>query len=111
MESLIYRSGIEKNRPDFNEELHKSLVARYYNAENVAFDYHRKRVWMDVTQGGPGMEDNPGNVQESILRINLRYDDLAEFLKSCLSRDSESLAFYIRILRSYPQNELPLIAV
>lgn len=87
---------------EFNN-LHVALVKRYYNAANVTIDYHRKRVVMDVILDDALYNPKTINVNLPTFKANLLYSNLKDFLKSCLEKDSRSMAFYARLLASLKQ--------
>lgn len=110
IESLISRSCILGDMTSEFQELHKKIIKRHYNALDATIDYHRRRVclYVDQSDAGPGIEICE---EHGPLYVNLRFTNLQEFLFSCLDQDTKSLAFYIRLLRSYSPEEVPLIAV
>lgn len=89
---------------EFNN-LHVALVKRYYNAVNVFIDYHRKRVLMDVILDDTLYNPKTINVNLPTFKANLLYNNLKDFLKSCLEKDNRSMAFYARLLASLKQND------
>jgi len=42
---------------------------------------------------------------------NLIFENLKDFLNSCIDKDTKSIAFYARLLRSFTQKETKFCAV
>lgn len=108
MENLIALScPQEKVAPQF-QKLHVALIKKHYNAADVAIDYHRKRVIMDVVFSDQDYDPKTVNLHLPTFRMNLWYRNLCTFLKTCLNLDARSLAFYAHLLHSFEKKEMPL---
>ncbi|MEA1787577.1 hypothetical protein U1E44_15855 [Arenibacter sp. GZD96] len=110
LESLISRSCTNQKRPKFVQELHVALLKKCYNAADVTIDYHRKRVVMDIVMDDHCYDPKKVNLSLPLLRANLFYRSLADFLKSCILKDRKSLAFYAQLIQSF-KNEPTRLAV
>jgi hypothetical protein len=111
LEKLISRSCAKGPGSKKFRYLHQLLVKKHYNAADVAIDYHRKRIAMDIV-----MDDsqyNPGKVNMNLktFRANLWFRNLKDFLGSCIETDRNSLAFYAWLLRTYSKKEVTLTTV
>lgn len=111
LESLISLSCKRGKGPGKFRTLHELLVKKHYNATDVAIDYKRKRVIMDVVLSDQYYEPGKLNMNLPTLRVNLLFGNLKEFLKSCVDTDNKSLAFYAWMLRSLESKEAPLTLV
>ncbi len=111
LERLISRSCTKKAMSANFQNLHQLLVKKHYNAADVNIDYHRKRIVMEVVMDDMVYDPRKMNLEIPTLRVNLLFKNLREFLKSCISTDRESLAFYAWLLRSYTKKEVPLSLV
>ncbi len=111
LDSLITHSCKRgKGRGKFRT-LHHLLIKKHYNATDVAIDYKRKRVIMDVVLSDLNYEPGKINMNLPTLRVNLLFGNLREFLKSCVETDNKSLAFYAWMLQSYDRKEAQLTLV
>lgn len=111
IESLISRSCIPQKTPKSFQDLHVAIVKKCYNAADVSIDYHRKRVVMDIVMDDTSYDPEKPNVRLPLLRANLLFRNLSDFLKSCVQKDRNSLAFYARLMRSYETSGSALPAV
>ena len=111
IESLISRSCIPQKTPKSFQDLHVAIVKKCYNAADVSIDYHRKRVVMDIVMDDTSYDPEKPNVRLPLLRANLLFRNLSDFLKSCVQKDRNSLAFYARLMRSYQTSGSALPAV
>jgi hypothetical protein len=111
LESLISRSCKRGKRPGNFRNLHQLLVKKHYNAADVAIDYKRKRVIMEVVLNDQHYEPGKPNINLPTLRVNLMFGNLKEFLRSCIETDNNSLAFYAWVLRTYSRKEIPMTLV
>ena len=96
---------------DDYKEFHAALLKKYYNAAHVAIDYNRHRIKMDVIVNDEEFEAEKVNTVLSTMPMNLFYENLKTFLKSCLDIDIKSLAFYSRLIRFYSDKDVALLAV
>ncbi len=82
------------------EKFHRVLVQSAYNATDICIDYDRKRIYMDVKG-----EDRSGDFLvrfdqfiPTTMSVNLSYEDLSSFLKSCIVEDRKSFKEYMPFL-------------
>ncbi|MDC6350348.1 hypothetical protein PP178_02200 [Zeaxanthinibacter sp. PT1] len=108
---LIDRSCQRGNKTERDRELHQVLIKKHYNATDVKIDYHRKRVSMDIVMDDTTYNPKKVNVKLPLLHANLLFQNLREFLNSCLESDRNSLSFYAWLLRSYSGKDMPLTTV
>lgn len=83
------------------ENLHVAILKNHYNAAEVSIDYHRKRVKMDIVVDDKAYDPKKVNTNVPTLYANLLFLNLTEFLKSCIDRDSKSVAIYANLLKSF----------
>ena len=111
IESLISRSCAKGTLNKNFQNLHKLILKKHYNATDVQIDYHRKRVKMDIIMDDKMYDPQSVNIHLATFPANFFFKDLCDFLKSCLEKDSKSLAFYAGLLRSYTKNDVTLVPV
>lgn len=111
IESLIYRSCEQDKVSEAYRRLHREIVKKHFGAIDAVFDYQEKFVSLVREYELDGSEMDDESCFTQIIHSNVRYENLVNFLMSCLGSDTESLAFYMRILREFGANELPLVAV
>lgn len=111
IEQLISLSCASKTISGNFKEFHKDLVKMHYNAADASFDYHRKRVSLDIVMDDSQYDPKTVNMDLSVLKANLWFKNLKGFLKSCLGSDHKSLAFYAGLLRFYAKKDVPLVTV
>jgi len=100
IENLI--AGSTKQRePSKYENLHVAILKNHYNAAEVSIDYHRKRVKMDIVVDDKAYDPKKVNTNIPTLYANILFKNLSEFLKSCIDKDSKSLAIYAGLLKSF----------
>lgn len=68
---------------------HRSIIKKYFKAREVRIRYDEKEVIITLPS-----ENNP----DFYIPITLDYDNLQDFLKSCIERDLRSLSFYQHVL-------------
>lgn len=108
LDRIISRSCTGQTLSENFQNLHQQLLKKHYNATDVAIDYHRKRVVMEVVMDESAYDPRKVNLNLPTFRVNLLFKNLKEFLSSCISTDQESLSFYAWLLRSYTKKEVPL---
>ena len=108
LEGLISRSCKRGSKTHKFRKLHQLILKKHYNAAEVAIDYHRHRVTLDVVINDAEYDPMSMNTNLSTFRANLLFGNLKDFLKSCVETDSRSLAFYVWLLRTYDHREVPL---
>jgi hypothetical protein len=109
MEDLIAQSCPKQKVNQNFEPLHVDLIKKHYNAAEVSIDYHRRRVEMDLVINDTDYDPKTVNLYIPTLHVNLWFRDLCDFLKSCIDRDTRSLAFYAGLVRSFKEKEKHLI--
>ncbi|SDM37799.1 hypothetical protein [Kriegella aquimaris] len=100
-ESLVAVSCPKQKVPQKYKNLHVAILKNHYNAADVAIDYHRGRVEMDVILDDKDYDPKKVNLCVPTLHVNLLFKNLFDFLKTCIDKDSKSLAFYSNLLHSY----------
>ncbi len=110
-ENLISRSCAKGKMTKRFQNLHQAIVKKHYNAADVSIDYHRKRIEMDIVMDDKFYDPRTVNLNVPTLHANLLFQNLKEFLKSCLDTDNKSLAFYAGLLRSYTRKDITLTTV
>lgn len=105
LESLISRSCAKSQMTKNFQSLHRAVIKNHYNATDVSIDYHRKRIAMDIVMNEKDYDPQKINLKLPTLYTNLFFNNLCEFLKSCIDRDTRSLAFYAGLLKSYTKKE------
>jgi len=105
LESLISHSCSKSKMTKNFQNLHKAIVKNHYNATDVSIDYHRKRITMDIVLNEKDYDPQKINLKLPTLYTNLFFNNLCEFLKSCIDVDNRSLAFYAGLLKSYTKKE------
>lgn len=105
LESLISRSCAKSKMTKNFQNLHKAIVKNHYNATDVSIDYHRKRIAMEIVMNEKDYDPKKINLRLPTLYTNLFFNNLCEFLKSCVDKDNRSLAFYAWLLNSYTKKE------
>ncbi len=111
LENLISRSCANQKNPKTFQDLHIAILKKCYNAAHVSIDYHRKRVVMDIVLDDACYDPKKVNISLPLLRANLLFKNLRDFLKSCIEKDRTSLAFYARLIRSFKNKGATLTAV
>ena len=105
LESLISRSCAKRKMTKNFQSLHRAVIKNHYNATDVSIDYHRNRVAMNIVMNENDYDPQKINLKLPTLYTNLFFNNLCEFLKSCIDRDNRSLAFYASLLRSHTKKE------
>lgn len=111
MENLITKSSTRENITSRFKDLHRSILRKHYNAADVEIDYHRHRIKMDVVLNDQEYDPKTINIVVSTIPVNLFYKDLASFLRSCLSKDVKSLAFYASLLRQHTNKDISMLVL
>ncbi|MEX0313612.1 MULTISPECIES: hypothetical protein [Flagellimonas] len=111
MENLITKSSTRENITSRFQELHQSILRKHYNAADVEIDYHNHRIKMDVVLDDGEYDPKTINMVVSTMPVNLFYKNLCDFLKSCLSKDVKSLAFYASLLKQYTDKDIAMMAL
>ena len=111
MENLITKSSANPNITSRFQDLHKSLLRKHYNAADVEIDYNRHRIKMDVVFSDSEYDPKTINTVVSTIPVNLFYEHLTSFLKTCLAKDVKSLAFYARLLKQYSNKDISFMPV
>lgn len=109
MESLIAESCPKQKVTIDYEALHIAILQNHYNATEVSIDYHRRRVEMDILMDDQNYDPKTVNLYMPTIHANFWFRNLRDFLKSCIDYDSRSLAFYASLLRSYSNQDMPIM--
>jgi hypothetical protein len=110
IENLVNRSCPKQKVSQQFENLHVAILKNHYNAVDVVFDYHRRRVEMAIVMDDTAYDPKKVNLCIPTLHTNLWFRNLCDFLKTCIDSDSKSVAFYAILLRSYRNNDMTLVA-
>lgn len=109
IETLILESFSANGEPiQAHEELYFALLKKHYNAASVNIDYDRHRITMDVIVNDDEYHANQVNLVLTTTPVNLFYDNLSDFLLSCLDTDIKSLAFYSRLIQLYANKNVAI---
>ncbi|SDD63912.1 hypothetical protein SAMN05421636_101277 [Pricia antarctica] len=109
IENLVASSCPKQKVPQKFENLHVAILKNHYNATDVIFDYHRKRVVLDIVMDDRDYDPKTINLYIPTLHANLWFRNLYDFLQTCIDRDSKSVAFYAGLLQSYQNNGMHLV--
>jgi hypothetical protein len=82
LDRLISLSCKNSKSIDKYEQLHITLVKKYYNDANVNIDYHRYQVKMDIVTDDFLYDPRKTNTKFPILYANLLFDNLRSLLSS-----------------------------
>lgn len=110
IENLVVRSCPKQKVPLKFENLHVAILKNHYNAVDVVFDYHRRRVALDIVMDDADYDPKKINLSIPTLHANLWFRNLCDFLKTCIDNDSKSVAFYAGLLPTYQGNEMTAVA-
>ena len=111
IEMLIAQSCTPDKLNKRFRKLHQLILKKHYNAADVAIDYHRKRVNMDIVLDDSQYQPNTVNTDMATFPANFIFNNLCDFLRSCLSDDNKSLAFYAGLLRTFAKKDVTLMSV
>ena len=111
IENLISKNCSKSKMSQKFQNLHVAIFKKYYNAADVSIDYHRKRVIMDIVMDDSSYDPMKVNSSLPLLRANLLFKNLKEFLSSSLDKDNVSIAFYARLIRTYENKNVTLTVV
>ena len=110
IEHLIARSCPKQKVPQHFKNLHVALLKNHYNAADVVFDYHRRRVIMDIVMDDSAYDPKKANLSLPTFHANLLFSNLCDFLNTCIDHDPRSVAFYANLLKSYQSNGMTFVA-
>ncbi|WP_297797774.1 hypothetical protein [uncultured Eudoraea sp.] len=111
LENLISRSCAKGKITKNYQSLHRAIVKNHYNAVDVSIDYHRRRIKMDLVMNNTDYNPSKVNLRLPTLYANFFFNNLCEFLKSCVDQDNRSLGFYSGLLKSYSKKEEDIVSV
>ncbi len=111
MNTLIVKSCLGQKITLNDENLHIAILRNHYNAADVAIDYHRRRVEMDLVLDDRNYDPKMINLEMATLRANLWFRNLRDFLKSCLDKDTRSIAYYATLIRTYTNKNIPIMSI
>ncbi|MFI2741886.1 hypothetical protein ACG2LH_04035 [Zhouia sp. PK063] len=101
MHNLINYScqHLENNHKAF-ESLHNAILKKYFKAVEVKIDYdnHTVDLVMNVTEDS--INEIAKNYSNTV-HVNLNFENIHNFLKSCIEKDEKSVVFYQNILKYY----------
>ena len=110
IESLIAQSYPNRKLTLKNENLHIAIIKKCYNAASVSINYHRKRIEMDIVLDDNAYKPNQVNMEIPTVRANFYFLNLIDFLKSCISNDNKSIAFYASLIHAHTNKNSYLAA-
>ena len=96
---LIEISCSDKIRIKEFSQFHRALIKIAYNARDVSFDYHRRRIHMSVV-----MDCDKEEAIVPKMAVNLYFKNLTYFLKSCIFLDKNTVIDYIYLLMDIETN-------
>ncbi|MEM1336998.1 MAG: hypothetical protein AAF717_05165 [Bacteroidota bacterium] len=99
MEKVIATSSAGRKITKKVEAFHEAIIKKHYNASDIAIDYHRHRIKMNIIVNEEGYNPNAVNLNLEVIPTNLFFKNLNDFLSSCLESDNKSVAFYARLLQ------------
>ena len=111
IEMLIAQSCTPKKINKRFKKLHQLILKKHYNASDVDIDYHRKRVKMDLVMDDDQYQPNTVNTDLATIPANFFFNDLCDFLRSCITDDNNSLAFYVGLLKTFTKKDVSLMTV
>lgn len=111
IEALITQSCPSRKIPPEFKNLHVDILKKFYNASNVSIDYHRKRIEMDIVIDDGHYDPKKVNLYVPTLHANLLFENLKNFLKNSIDKDSKNLGFYASLLRSYSNKDITLFSI
>jgi len=97
---LIDISCEDINNQNTFKEFHHILIRMAYKATDVKLDYERKRIYMNVLSEDESFDLVSINQFANSISVNLAYDKLDEFMKSCILVSTEVLKHYYPFLTS-----------
>ncbi|MDX1363613.1 MAG: hypothetical protein R3243_05325 [Arenibacter latericius] len=109
--SLISESCSQEKITRKSQDLHEMILKRHYNAADISIDYHRKRIFMDIVVDDSNYDTKELNFSTPLMKTNMYYGDLEEFLISCIDYDNSSIAFYRKILNSYLKSDSKMVLI
>ncbi|WP_350284442.1 hypothetical protein [uncultured Croceitalea sp.] len=101
IEKIIAHSSARGKMTKKVQCFHEALIQKHYNATDVKIDYHRHRVNMNLVLDESGYDCSTVNLNLPILPMNLFFQSLSAFLKSCIQYDTNSIAFYAKLLKDF----------
>ncbi|WP_394747635.1 hypothetical protein [Spongiimicrobium salis] len=107
-ERLIAMSCANLNGISEFNDLHTAILKKAYNAAEVAIDYSRNRIDMDIVMDDTVYDQKAVNLHLPTFRANMTFKNLGEFLKTCLTTDHASLAFYASLLQARQRKKADL---
>ncbi|APA64588.1 MULTISPECIES: hypothetical protein [Maribacter] len=110
LEKLISLSCKNPTGSKKYEDLHVALLKKHYSATNVTIDYHRHRIQMEVIEDVSLYDPKTVNTYLPTFYTNLLFNNLCNFLISCVEKDNKSIGFYTQLLNSFKgsKNQLEL---
>ena len=111
IEMLIAQSCTPEKMNKRFRKLHQLILKKHYNAADVDIDYHRKRVKMDLVMDDSQYQPNTVNTHLATIPANFFFNDLCDFLRSCISDDNNSLAFYAGLLKTFTKKDVRMMTV
>ncbi|MDT0605918.1 hypothetical protein [Croceitalea rosinachiae] len=101
IEKIIARSSAKGKMTKKVQDFHEAIIKKYYNASDAKIDYHRHRVKMNIIVDDTAYDPKTANINLKTLHTNLFFKNLHMFLRSCIEKDTKSLAFYAKLIRDF----------
>ncbi|WP_158975329.1 hypothetical protein [Cellulophaga sp. L1A9] len=101
LENLISQSCPNRKIEKKHNDLHIALLKKYYNASEVAIDYYRRRITLNVVIDDTVYDPKKINTYLPTFRADIHFISLKYFLKECVEKDTRSIAFYASLLRGF----------
>lgn len=111
MERVIATSSTRRKITEKVQAFHEAIIKKHYNASDIAIDYHRHRIEMNIIVNEQGYDPNTVNLNLEVIPTNLFFKNLSDFLNSCLERDNKSVAFYARLLQDLTSTKTTQLTV
>lgn len=111
VERIISKGSSQQKISKKMEDFYTAIIKKYYNATDVQIDYHRRRVKMNVILDESLYQARTANVNLPMVPVNLFFLSFGSFLKSCLQKDNQSIAFYATLLSNLKKRPLQELLV
>lgn len=101
VEKIISGSSAKGKMTRKIQDFHEAIIKKHYNAADVKIDYHRRRIKMDIVMDDEAYNPKKPNINLKTLHMNLIFENIHAFLKSCIEKDTKSLAFYAKLIQGF----------
>ena len=90
---IEYSTDFRYQRRASFKQLHIAIIKNHFNATSVVLDIDNGTALLGVDMLEKGAE------------VEITFDDLQKFLKSCIRENKENISFYKNILHYYAMTE------